>query len=54
MEAGLPLLEPKGGQALLSIRARVSGQISQHLRQQKKFYHGDLCRGIGCGWVSVA
>lgn len=54
MEAGLPLLEPKGGQALLSIRARLSGQISQHLRQQKKFYHGDLCRGIGCGWVSVA
>lgn len=38
MEAGLSPLEPKRGQAFLCIRTRTSGQIFQHLGQQKKSF----------------
>lgn len=41
----LPLLEPKRGQALLCIRARLLGQICQHLRQQKKRFTMDIYSG---------
>lgn len=54
MEAGLSPLEPKRGQAFLCIRTSIPGQICQHLGQQKEFHQGELFRGTGCGWVSVA
>lgn len=51
MEAGLTLLEPKRGQALVCIRARLSGP---RLKQQKRSFSIDIYSGAQAVGESVS